>query len=291
MKSPRSSALQLLLLLGLMALCIDAYKPVIIVHGILDGPKEFRNLTQFITSAHSGTRVKVIDLYNYKFSLMPMWKQVDRIRKEIRKEMQAAPDGIHLLCFSQGGLICRALLATTPEHNVHTFISLSSPLAGQFGETDYIKSIFHNIIKTNIFRACYNKLGQEVSICDYWKDPHQRPRYLEFNNFLTLLDGEKPHSQLGAWRINFLRIKKLVLIGGPDDGVITPWQSSQFGFYDINENVIDMIDRDVYCNDTFGLRTLDHLGALVPCVLSGVKHVHWHKDRMVFRTCMEEWLI
>jgi len=24
---------------------------------------------------------------------------------------------------------------------------------------------------------------------------------------------------------NFLRIKNLVLIGGPDDGVITPWQS------------------------------------------------------------------
>lgn len=28
-----------------------------------------------------------------------------------------------------------------------------------------------------------------------------------------------------VWRENFLRIKRLVLIGGPDDGVITPWQS------------------------------------------------------------------
>lgn len=28
-----------------------------------------------------------------------------------------------------------------------------------------------------------------------------------------------------AWRENFLQIEKLVLIGGPDDGVITPWQS------------------------------------------------------------------
>lgn len=27
------------------------------------------------------------------------------------------------------------------------------------------------------------------------------------------------------WKKNFLKIKKLVLIGGPDDGVITPWQS------------------------------------------------------------------
>ncbi|XP_075899414.1 lysosomal thioesterase PPT2-like [Nelusetta ayraudi] len=290
MKSPRSSALQLLLL-GLMALCINAYKPVIIVHGILDGPKDFTTLIRFITNAHSGTRVTVIDLYDYLDSLTPMWKQVDNIRKEIRKEMQVAPDGIHLLCFSQGGLICRAILATTPEHNIDTFISLSSPLAGQFGEPGYMKWLFPDIIKTNIFRACYNNLGQEVSICDYWKDPHQRPRYLESNNFLTLLNGEKPHRMLGAWRRNFLRIKKIVLIGGPDDGVITPWQSSQFGFYDVDEKVIDMINQDVYHNDTFGLKTLDHLGALVPCVVSGVKHVRWHSDITVFRTCIEEWLI
>lgn len=35
--------------------------------------------------------------------------------------------------FLQGGLICRAFLSTTPDHNVHTFISLSSPQAGQYG--------------------------------------------------------------------------------------------------------------------------------------------------------------
>lgn len=27
------------------------------------------------------------------------------------------------------------------------------------------------------------------------------------------------------WKKNFLKINKLVLVGGPDDGVITPWQS------------------------------------------------------------------
>lgn len=32
------------------------------------------------------------------------------------------------------------------------------------------------------------------------------------------------------WREHFLDIKKLVLIGGPDDGVITPWQSRYQSF-------------------------------------------------------------
>lgn len=42
-------------------------------------------------------------------------------------------DSFILHFFPQGGLICRALLATTPHHNVHTFISLASPQAGQYG--------------------------------------------------------------------------------------------------------------------------------------------------------------
>lgn len=32
-------------------------------------------------------------------------------------------------------------------------------------------------------------------------------------------------SLAAAWKRNLLRIERLVLIGGPDDGVITPWQS------------------------------------------------------------------
>ena len=33
------------------------------------------------------------------------------------------------------------------------------------------------------------------------------------------------YSDSERFKENFLRIKNLVLIGGPDDGVITPWQS------------------------------------------------------------------
>lgn len=46
---------------------------------------------------------------------------------------------------------------------------------------------------------------------------------------MCIVKGKKCHVFFlftsSAWRGNFLRIKKLVLIGGPDDGVITPWQS------------------------------------------------------------------
>ncbi|TMS10938.1 Lysosomal thioesterase PPT2 [Larimichthys crocea] len=208
----RGSPVSLLLLrLLLTGVCIDAYKPVIIVHGIFDGPKQFKTLSMYIDKVHPGTQVALIDLYDNLASLKPLWKQVQGFRKAIYPITQKAPDGVHLLCFSQGGLICRALLSTTPDLNVDTFISLSSPLAGQYG----------------------------------------------------------------AWRQNFLRIKKLVLIGGPDDDVITPWQSSHFGFYDSNENIVEMKNQEFYRNDTFGLKTLDARGDV-----SGVRSA-WSEARYV----------
>ena len=47
------------------------------------------------------------------------------------------------------------------------------------------------------------------------------------------------------YKRNFLRVKQVVAIGGPDDGVITPWQSSQFGFYDKNETVLPYTEQVV----------------------------------------------
>jgi len=35
--------------------------------------------------------------------------------------------------YSQGGLLARAAIQSLPDHNVKTFISLSSPQAGQYG--------------------------------------------------------------------------------------------------------------------------------------------------------------
>uniref|UniRef100_A0A3P8U8Z4 palmitoyl-CoA hydrolase n=1 Tax=Amphiprion percula TaxID=161767 RepID=A0A3P8U8Z4_AMPPE len=281
----------LLLLLLVAGVCTDGYKPVIIVHGLFDGPKQFQTLSQYIRKAHPGTEVTTIDIYDDKASVAPLWVQIEGFSDKLTSIMNKSPSGVHLLCFSQGGVICRALLSTIPNHNVHTFIALSSPLAGQYGETEYLSQEFGASVKTEVHPLCYNKLGQLLSICNYWKDPHHMSDYLQHNNFLPLLDGEKPHKDMEAWRENFLRIKKLVLIGGPDDGVITPWQSSHFGFYDSNENVVEMRDQEFYKKDNFGLKTLDDHGDVSVCVRTGVKHTEWHSDYKVFSSCIEKWLI
>ncbi|KAJ7985384.1 hypothetical protein DPEC_G00351500 [Dallia pectoralis] len=280
----------LVMLCGVNLSDMLGYKPVVIVHGLLDGPKQFIPLAGAIQKVHPGTNVSVIDLYDHLSSLKPLWRQVMGFKKMFYPIAQEAKNGVNLICFSQGGLICRGLLSILPDHNVHNFISLSAPQAGQYGDTAILKRFFPHYLKAKVFHFCYSSLGQEVSICNFWNDPHQRERFVNSSKYLALLNGEKPHSNMTEWRKNFLRINKLVLIGGPDDDVITPWESSQFGFYDSNETIVEMKKQNWFVADTFGLKTLHARGDLAQCLLSGVKHSGWHRNETVFSTCIEEWL-
>ncbi|XP_075995773.1 lysosomal thioesterase PPT2 [Genypterus blacodes] len=270
---------------------VVANRPVVIVHGLFDSSGDFKNLLRFINESYPGTNVSVIDLFDRSASLEPMWKQVEGFKTAIYPIMQNAADGVHFICYSQGGLICRGILSTLTDHNVQSFISLSSPQAGQYGDTDYLKYLFPQFVKSNLFHFCYTGLGQRISICNYWNDPHHKDMYVNSSDYLALLNSERPNPNSTEWKKNFLKIKKLVLIGGPDDGVITPWQSSQFGFYDDNETVIEMQRQDIFLKDVFGLKTLAARGDLIVCSVPGVEHVWWHSNETVYHACIEKWLV
>ncbi|XP_069055201.1 lysosomal thioesterase PPT2-A-like [Lepisosteus oculatus] len=280
--------------LPLLAACLLGsalgYKPVVIVHGLFDSSLDFLTLLGFINQSHPSTNVTVIDLFDRSASLQPLWKQVEGFKEAIYPIMQNAADGVHLICYSQGGLVCRGILSTLPDHNVDSFISLSSPQAGQYGDTDYLKYLFPHFVKSNLFRFCYSAVGQKVSICNYWNDPHHRDLYVNSSDFLAVVNSERPNPNSTVWKKNFLRLKKLVLIGGPDDGVITPWQSSHFAFYNENETVVELKEQQVYKQDSFGLQTLQSRGDLVVCVFPGVYHTKWHSNLTVFTGCIERWL-
>ena len=84
---------------------------------------------------------------------------------------------------------------------------------------------------------------QKGSLSHTFLDPHHINYYEEYSAFLGPLNNEStsnlfPHPS--SWRKNFAKLENLVLIGGPDDGVITPWMSSHFACYDSNEKVVTM---------------------------------------------------
>ncbi|XP_055349180.1 lysosomal thioesterase PPT2-A-like [Paramacrobiotus metropolitanus] len=275
-------------LLSMRAKQASKYRPVVIVHGILDHALELIHLQLNIQKAHPGTDVYLIPLYQYIKSAWPMWTQVTGFGDYIRNVSDAHPDGIILIGYSQGGLICRAVIQVL---NIHTYISLASPQMGQYGDTNYLY-LFPNYMKDNLYKLLYSRFGQTFSVGGYWKDPHHYDLYQSTSTFLPVLNNETlvPSPNMTLYRRNMLRLKKFIMIGGPDDGVVTLWQSSHFGFYNENETVVPFRQQEIYRRDSFGLRTLDKRGDLVILEKAGVHHTQWHVDPIVFRDLIEPWL-
>ncbi|CAG7732896.1 unnamed protein product [Allacma fusca] len=85
------------------------------------------------SSKHPGTNVTIIDrLHGWK-SITPIWYQINKFSKDLIPIMNSNPNGVHVIGFSQGGLVARGLIQSISNHTVHNFISLSSPQAGQYG--------------------------------------------------------------------------------------------------------------------------------------------------------------
>ena len=51
---------------------------------------------------HPGTVVTVLDLFDGRESLRPLWEQVQGFREAVAPIMAKAPQGVHLICYSQG---------------------------------------------------------------------------------------------------------------------------------------------------------------------------------------------
>ncbi|XP_061406225.1 lysosomal thioesterase PPT2-like [Lethenteron reissneri] len=280
-----------LILFALSAFVIStaAYKPIVNVHGLLGKPSDFRVLKRNILKAHPNTKVISIDLYNGLSSLQPMWTQVHGLVRKLKPIMKRFPNGIHLICYSEGGLLCRAALCLLPNHNVDAFISLASPQMGEYGNSTVVRSMVA-IIKSHVYTLCYTTPGQHLSICNYWNDPMHQDLYAKYNIFLPLLNSQIYNPNANVWKRNFLRINNLVLIGGPADKEVTPWQSSLFETYDKNMNILRMANQEVYTKDTFGLRSLSETGKLSKCIVPGITHLSFLKSYYVFQKCIIRWL-
>lgn len=93
-----------LLLVSLSSLvrASDAYRPVIVMHGIFSSYRDMDSLVKMITNARPGINVTNVHAYDDLESLDPMWKQVDGVYKIMKPVMDDAKDGVTLICYSQG---------------------------------------------------------------------------------------------------------------------------------------------------------------------------------------------
>lgn len=374
------------------------YRPVVIVHGLMTGDvSTMQHLAARIAELHPGTKTYVIDRFCGLASLEPLWRQTRKLADDLLKICSLHPEGVHVIGYSQGGLIARGMIEEYgTEHNVRTFVSLSSPQGGQYGAECFTK-MFPALTARTAYELFYTRLGQQaLSVANYWYDPRHRDLYLKYSVYLAVIDNIKQQESSGLHlqqtendnglktmmgnmstavtsstttvaetnddsqkiiearvaaaiaavsaatvniseshndnnsdarsettdvdtlmaivsaqdnycadndngnsnpnikKLGLTRLQRLVLIGGPDDGVISPWQSSQFAVLDGSGGLIPMRDRrqnDVYSdNDPIGLHQLDMTDRLVEYTVPGVCHHEWHHNEKVLRECIIGWL-
>ncbi|KAF2896367.1 hypothetical protein ILUMI_09806 [Ignelater luminosus] len=256
---------------------VYSYRPVVLLHGIMTGSDSMELIKDRIEEMHPGTIVYNTNRFSGWSSLESMWYQVQQLGNDLINITEKHPEGINLLGYSQGGLVARAILQAFPNHNVHNFISLSSPQAGQYG-TDFLHIIFPNLALKTAYELFYSRVGQHTSVGNYWNDPHHQYLYYNYSEFLPFINNEIASNKSEEFKVGLMKLNKMILIGGPDDNVITPWQSSQFGYYNRNESVINVMHRDIYVEDKIGLKTLDKQHKLILITVPGVDHFMWHMN-------------
>lgn len=245
------------------------------MHGVLTGSQSMILIAARIQEKHPGTIVYNVNRFEGWSSLETMWHQVLELGNDVINITSQHPEGVHLLGYSQGGLISRVILQTFPNHGVHNFISLSSPQAGQYGAS-FLHLMFPGLLKETAYELFYSRVGQHTSVGNYWNDPYHQQLYYNYSVFLPYVNNYVKSNKTADFKQGLLNLEKVVLIGGPDDNVITPWQSSQFGYYDANETVVELKSRDIYEQDLIGLKTLDKKGKLHLVTVPGVNHFMWH---------------
>lgn len=260
----------------------SAFKPVVVIHGILTGAESMLIIREEIQRYHQGTVVYNTERYAGWSSLENAWHQVFEFQNDLQQICDDHPDGVILLGYSQGGLMARAVMQIYPDHCVKKFISLSSPQAGQYG-TDFLHLIFPSLMAKTAYQLFYTYVGQHTSVGNYWNDPHHQDLFEQFSIFLPYINNDLPSTNSSQFRDTLLKLDQIILIGGPDDGVITPWESSHFGYYNGTDDVIPCKQRKIYLEDRIGLKTLDEDGRLKLVTMAGVKHFDWHLNVDVIR--------
>lgn len=270
---------------------VPSIRPIVIMHGLISSSYTLQVLAGRIKRYQPNAKISMINIFTYMSSFTDCQTQTQALIREVRLRSKETPYGITLICYSQGGILCRALLEEMDDHRVHTFISLAGPLAGQFGVSKFLFDWYMRS-KYDVWKYVYTSWGQTFSFANYWKDPYHYTEYLRINHYLPVLDNEVNHPNAERYKTNFLRTKRIVLIGGKDDGVIEPWQSCHFGFHPngSDRTVLNFNETRAYTKDWYGLKTLHSRGGIAIHSIPGVEHLQWHQAEPVFREAVLPYL-
>jgi len=131
------------------------------MHGIDGYVHQYQQIADWIVKYHPNTMVFNLDIFEGRASIFhTMEAQLQGLIDAVAKlKVQYKFDEFHLLCHSQGALMCRAYVQSQTNHTVRNFISLTSPQMGIFGLTGvvdkYLPAPLLNVTREEVYRILY----------------------------------------------------------------------------------------------------------------------------------------
>ena len=298
-------------------------KPVILYHGLIGDAEDMQGIADLVMETFPGTVATSLPLFEGPArSMTPLPMQIagvkDAIRALVAANQSLYADGYNLVCKSQGGLVCRAVIETMDDHNVDTFISLAAPQMGCYG-LGYVEHsltfrgvspqqlaellglsgvgavlgavlirVFEAVTSASTTTMAYDethgmRLIELLSPLQLWRDWH---RLDDFYRLSPILPSHTENAN-ATMRDNFLRLRRAVFnvgSGPPFEGGIEPWQTGIFGTYDADGNLVPLENQTWYSGaDTIGLREMNETGRLVLNTPPNVTHEDWTNDTAIIR--------
>lgn len=90
-----------------------------------------------------------------------------------------------------------------------------------------LRIFFPHLIKEEAYKIFYSSIGQHLSVANYWNDPLHQSLFYKYSKFLPVINNDilPQNNSNFSYKSGIIKLHKLILIGGPDDGIIEPWES------------------------------------------------------------------
>ncbi|KAI8611005.1 Alpha/Beta hydrolase protein [Chytriomyces sp. MP71] len=182
------------------------------------------------------------------------------------KTIPQLKNGFSAIGFSQGGLFLRAYAETCLDgpriHNLVTFGTAHMGVADAPKCRD--KNDANCLLMRALFRnGAYLNWVQHRSVqAQYFNDPQNQEGYLSSNIFLPFVNNQVASKKSSQYKAGIQALEKLALVRFASEETVVPAESSWFGYYDADLNIVNMENQTLYIEDWLGIRWLNENGRI-----------------------------
>ncbi|XP_069478495.1 palmitoyl-protein thioesterase 1 [Ambystoma mexicanum] len=278
-------SLQFALLIASVLSVRGAAPPLVLWHGMGDSccnPLSMGSIKKMVEQKIPGIYVVSLEIGNTiaqdmeNSFFMNANEQVAQVCQQLSKDPNLQ-HGYNAMGFSQGGQFLRAVAQRCPSPPMFNLISVGGQHQGVYGlpHCPGAMSYLCDYIREKLNTAAYTKMVQEHLVqAEYWHDPLNEEEYRNNSIFLADINQERGINE--TYKINLLKLKKLVMVKFLQDSMVVPPESEWFGFYKPGQakETMSLQESTLYTEDRLGLKAMDKAGQLVFLSSDG-DHLHF----------------